>query len=570
MKEGKQDSPVASTFQQKAEEQLKRKHSAKTSPLTARNDQPALNLVQGSEVDTLKLLHELQEYQVELKMQNEQLQLAADKAATAIALYDFAPVGYFTLGRDGIICQLNLGGARMLGKNRSGLVNRKFELFVTHLALPVFNDFFRKVFESDSKQTCEVRFAINGNPSIFAHIEGIKSENEQKCLLTAVDITERKQAEETIRRAEENFRRSIDESPLGIRIVTANGETLYANRAILEIYGYESIEELETTPTKKRYTPESYAEFKIRLGKRQQGEHLSQEYEISIVRKNGELRHLQVFRKEVLWNGEKQSQVIYIDITERKQTKLELIAAKGKAEESNRLKSSFLANMSHELRTPLNSIIGFSELLLDPHFGSDQHIEFAQMINESGNNLLAIITDIMDISKIEAGQVHVKKCLFSVNKLMIDIQKEYSFKTIEKGIELRLDLTNPEEEVFIESDEPRLRQILVNHVFNSIKFTENGFIELGIKTIGDFVQFHVKDTGIGIPAEFHETIFERFRQVQSGNTRQYGGNGLGLPISKSLVELLGGKIWMESEQGKGSIFYFTIPIRDIQRQSVPN
>jgi len=133
-----------------------------------------------------------------------------------------------------------------------------------------------------------------------------------------IDITERKQAEEALRRAEENFRRSLDDSPLGVRIVTTEGETLYANRAILEIYGYDSIEELRTTPVKKRYTPESYAEFQIRKKKRQQGEYDPPEYEISIVRKNGEVRHLQVFRKEVLWNGEKQYQAIYLDITERK------------------------------------------------------------------------------------------------------------------------------------------------------------------------------------------------------------------------------------------------------------
>lgn len=216
--------------------------------------------------------------------------------------------------------------------------------------------------------------------------------------------------------------------------------------------------------------------------------------------------------------------------------------------------------MSHEIRTPLNSIIGFSDLLLDPEFDADQHDEFARMINVSGNGLLAIISDIMDLSKIEAGQVELKKGVLSVQKLIDDIQKQYSFKAIEKGIELRLDPSNPKEEIFIESDESKLRQILINFVGNAIKFTENGFIEIGIRLVGDFVQFYVKDSGIGIPEEFHDKIFERFRQVESSSTRKYGGNGLGLAISKSLVELLGGEIGMESEQGKGSIFYFTLPL----------
>jgi len=237
----------------------------------------------------------------------------------------------------------------------------------------------------------------------------------------------------------------------------------------------------------------------------------------------------------------------------------ELLLAKEQAEQSDKLKSAFLANMSHEIRTPLNSIIGFSELLSDNYFDSKQHLEFAQMINESGNNLLVIISDIMDISKIEVGQVLLRKKMVPVNKVLFRIQKEYSYKANRKGIELRIDPSNPVEEVTIESDGERLGQILINLVGNAIKFTENGFVEIGFREAGNFLQFHVKDTGIGINPEFHQKIFERFSQVESAFSRKYGGNGLGLPISKSLVELLGGTIRLESEEGKGSTFYFTLP-----------
>jgi signal transduction histidine kinase len=237
----------------------------------------------------------------------------------------------------------------------------------------------------------------------------------------------------------------------------------------------------------------------------------------------------------------------------------ELLLAKEQAEQSDKLKSAFLANMSHEIRTPLNSIIGFSELLSDPDCDQKQQLKFAQLINDSGNNLLAIISDIMDVSKIEAGEVRLRKQKFLVNRLLSGIQREYAFKASHKGIELRLDPSNPKEEITIQSDDERLGQILINLVGNAIKFTENGFVEIGFSEVGDFVRFHVKDTGIGIKPESHHQIFERFIRVESAFSRKYGGNGLGLFISKSLVELLGGTIWVESEEGKGSTFYFTVP-----------
>ena len=238
-----------------------------------------------------------------------------------------------------------------------------------------------------------------------------------------------------------------------------------------------------------------------------------------------------------------------------------LTKAKEKAEESDRLKSAFLANMSHEIRTPLNSIVGFSDLLLDPNFNIEQHRQFAEIISTSGNNLLEIISDIVDISKIEAGQVQIQKNTISIHKLILDIQKQFSLKATQKGIELRLDPDNPIAEIHIENDEVKLKQILINFVGNALKFTAKGFVEIGFDEKENEIEFHIKDTGIGISAQHHSAIFERFRQVESADSRKYGGNGLGLAISKSLAELLGGKIRMKSEEGKGSVFYLTIPKR---------
>lgn len=241
-----------------------------------------------------------------------------------------------------------------------------------------------------------------------------------------------------------------------------------------------------------------------------------------------------------------------------KEESIELIDAKQKAEESNRLKSSFLANMSHEIRTPLNSIIGFSELLNDPDFEQEQKDEFIHSIIENGNNLMIIISDILDLSMLDAHQIKIRKEKFLVNSVLISLQNDFSQKAIGKGIELNLNIPVEEEELEMETDMYRLRQILNNLIGNAMKFTAKGSIEIGFSQKNEEIQFYVKDTGIGIAPEFHSSIFERFRQVDETRIRKYGGNGLGLSISKNLVKVLGGKIWVESEVGKGSTFYFTI------------
>jgi len=227
--------------------------------------------------------------------------------------------------------------------------------------------------------------------------------------------------------------------------------------------------------------------------------------------------------------------------------------------ESDRLKSAFLANMSHEIRTPLNSILGFSDLLTAPDLDTESRKDFANLISTSGNNLLSIINDILDISKIEAGQITLIRKEFSAYDLISEIQKEYSYRANAKGIELILKPRNETQDLVILSDESRIKQVLVNFVGNALKFTDSGYIKIGVDIIQSNIQFYVKDTGIGIPKDFHDKIFDRFRQVEAAQTRRYGGNGLGLAITKNLAELLGGRIWLESEPNAGSTFYFALP-----------
>jgi len=220
--------------------------------------------------------------------------------------------------------------------------------------------------------------------------------------------------------------------------------------------------------------------------------------------------------------------------------------------------------MSHEIRTPLNSIIGFSELLADSHFEIDEKDEFIGHIISNGNSLLSIISDIMDISKMESGMVSIRTREVSVHNVVIEIRKQFLVRFEEKGIEFRIEYEKELESIQVLADPERLNQIFNNLISNALKFTTKGFVQLGFSSTGNMLQFEVKDSGIGIPVDFHEKIFDRFSQVETSNSRQYGGNGLGLAITKNLIELMGGQIWLESEPKIGTSFYFTLPLKDTE------
>jgi PAS domain S-box-containing protein len=251
------------------------------------------------------------------------------------------------------------------------------------------------------------------------------------------------------------------------------------------------------------------------------------------------------------------------DITEQKDFENTLQIAKEKAQESDLLKTTFLANISHEIRTPMNGIVGFAELISREEVDSETRKSYLEIMKKSSDQLICIIDDIIDFAKIESNQIRIAQSPVDLNDLMDQLKLFYENELIKKELSEVTFLVEKESEISIQvlTDENRLRQVLSYLIDNSIKYTTDGFIKFGYKVIGSKIEFFVQDSGAGIPKEKQEIIFERFRQVDEGHTRKFGGVGLGLPISKGLVNLLGGTIWLESEPGKGSIFYFTIPYR---------
>ena len=251
------------------------------------------------------------------------------------------------------------------------------------------------------------------------------------------------------------------------------------------------------------------------------------------------------------------------DITTQKFYEKELIRAKEKAEESDRLKTAFLANMSHEIRTPMNGILGFTKMIDNKGLSDEKRKQFIEYIHSSGNQLLTIINDIIDISKIEAGQLKFIKSDVNLNKLIDDLFTRFeSEKSAQNISDLKLQCSKgfSNDKSFIFIDEARLKQVISNLLYNAIKFTDKGIVQFGYKLKDNSnLLFYVKDTGIGISKDKQNIIFERFRQEDESFTRKFGGTGLGLAISKSIIELMGGQIWVDSRKNKGAAFYILLP-----------
>ncbi|MFN3306591.1 MAG: PAS domain S-box protein, partial [Candidatus Kapaibacteriota bacterium] len=363
---------------------------------------------------------------------------------------------------------------------------------------------------------------------------------------------------------------AVEKALIGILITDVNGTIEYANPKICEITGYGQDELIGRNPRMVKsgfHSKEFYENLwnTILQGKEWVGEFLNR-------RKNGELNWEKGLISPILNEDGKITHFVAIkeDITEHKKLIEELINAKERALESEKLKTAFLANVSHEVRTPLNGLMGFAQILESQSVPSSEVKRFAKVILSKAEELLELFNDILDLSLIETNQIKITPKTTNISKILYDVYSTFSLndKVRDKVIELRIKHSLPEDFTIV-TDPLRLKQILNNLVDNALKFTKKGYVEFGAKLreTGE-VEFFVKDTGIGIPKSMYYSIFEKFQQVDTDFLRkEYQGLGLGLPICRGLVNRLRGKIWVESELGEGSTFYFTISKLDLEMVS---
>jgi two-component system, sensor histidine kinase and response regulator len=382
---------------------------------------------------------------------------------------------------------------------------------------------------------------------------------DQGTLELQKEVAERKQAERVLEERTRFLNSLIENTPIGVAAIGADQTVQMCNPAFEKLFLYSQEEILGQPLYELLGAPEIRPELdsnRKRIGQGK-GTHIVTRRR----RSDGTLVDVEAFSVPILADGKVTSAVLlYQDITERKQAEQELLRAKEEAEAASRAKSEFLANMSHEIRTPMNGIMGMTELVLDTDLDPEQR-EYLNLAKVSADSLLSLINDILDYSKIEAGKLDIETIDFNLSDCIGETMKTLSLRAHQKGLELAFQI-EPDVPDALVGDPGRLRQIIVNLVGNAVKFTETGEVVLSVRNEArpaEDVQLlvTVADTGIGIPKDKQASIFEAFSQADGSMTRKYGGTGLGLTISSRLVQLMGGRIWVESQLGQGSRFHFT-------------
>ncbi|HIJ88189.1 MAG TPA: PAS domain S-box protein [Desulfuromonadales bacterium] len=473
--------------------------------------------------------------------------------------------GIYGIDESGRFTFINRAGLQILGYQDTELVGKDSHRTIHHsygdgspypaLECPIYR---ANAARTSSRSDNELLWRKDGS-SFAAELSSypvIEHEIFHGGVVTFSDVTERRLAEETRRK----LTRAIEQCPVSIVITDTNGVIEFVNPRFTELTGYtseEAIGQNQRVLKSGETPPEVFASLwtTIAAGKTWEGDFVNKS-------KDGTLfwEHAVISPLLDESGGITHYLAVKEDITEKRKIQAELISARDKAEAATLAKSQFLATMSHEIRTPMNGVIGMSNLLLETDLSEEQR-QYAEIVNKSGENLLGLINDILDFSKIEAGKLDMEIIDFDIRTTMEDTAEMLAMRASQAGLELicHIDPAVPE---YLKGDPGRLRQIITNLAGNSIKFTSQGEIGISAAVASEdngfvVIRFEITDTGIGIPENRRAALFTPFTQVDGSTTRKYGGTGLGLAICKQLTELMGGEIGIESEEGKGSTFWFT-------------
>jgi PAS domain S-box-containing protein len=534
------------------------------------------------------MLHELRVHQIQLEMQNEDLreaQLALDKAqARYFDFYDLAPVGYLTLNERGLIEQANLTTATLLGWTRDALIKQSISHFIFKADQEIYYRYRQQLIETGQQQSCALRLLKAGGAPFWAQLEAIAVPDGASAPTLRIvlrDITSRKQAELETHQSEQRFRDIAEVSADWIWEVDAQARYTYVSDGVNALLGYTPEEVLGKTPFDLMPTdaaPRVAHMFSTITATKMPFRDL----ENMVLTKEGNVRITLTSGTPIL---DPQGELLGYrgidrDISERKRTEAELVQhrhhlesliqerttalsiAKEAAEAANRAKSTFLATVSHELRTPMNGIIGMTALALrratDP-----KQVDHLTKATQCSQNLLTLINDILEFSRIESERFTLEEAEFMLDAVLASLSSLKGPQATANGLKLITTIAPELAPLTLRGDIQRLSQVLGHLTGNAIKFTAAGSVTVRALVADQtasnvLVRFEVHDTGIGISAEEQKRIFAIFEQADGSMTRKYSGIGLGLPLSKQLVEAMGGRIGVDSQPGEGCRFWFTV------------
>ena len=512
------------------------------------------------------------------------------------ALIENAPDGVAIVNIQGMIIYASPNAIRHFGYEFEETVGRYGNEFTHPDDLPAVYEVLEKVMK-DPSQKVKLQYRFRKKSGEYLWIETTFSnllydDAVQGIVMNFTDITEREriigELTEAKNKAEKNetellkinnelkernlfIQTILDNLPIGLSLnYIDEGDAIYMNRKFEEVYGWNK-EELTSVQTffEKVYPDKKYRDELIQkvMTDIQSGDKERMHWEnIFVTCKDGTKKVINAVNIPLFDQNTMVSTVT--EVTDLYNTQTDLIKAKEKAEEADRLKTAFLANMSHEIRTPMNGILGFTELLADSHFTGEEKRDFINIIRKSGQRMLNTVNDLIDISKIETGQMQVVLTETNLREQVLNLYNFFKPEASEKLLDFRLSENINPAVALVRTDVPKLDSIMTNLIKNALKYTDSGFVEIRVSLTGNVFTFSVSDSGIGIPEERKHAIFNRFEQADIEDSRALQGSGLGLAIMRAYVVMLGGTIKLESEVGKGSEFTVTIPVEGISGQKV--